>query len=184
MWYFMFFTLFHLNQQSKWLFYSLDYLTKPIQYYLYFFPPAIMKNMMGVFSVRVYLQWIHQGQIEDFKLGGGVHLKKLRREVRKFLEYFVWKIIFFPIAEGGAIFFWVFRVKNHNFKQKNNIFSNFRGGTHTRYGVCLHLDSPLYIRYASSLKIVIRRYVVFPNEGYLPHVSLEFFLWVFSCATQ
>ena len=40
----------------------------------------------------------------------GVHLKKSRR------------------AEGGAKIFGVFRVKNHDFTQKNHIFSNFRGG--------------------------------------------------------
>ena len=40
----------------------------------------------------------------------GVHLKKLRR------------------TEGGAKMFGVFRVKNHDFTQKNHIFSNFRGG--------------------------------------------------------
>ena len=52
-----------------------------------------------------------QGRIQDFKLGGGgAHLKKLRR------------------AEGGANIFGVFRVKNNNFTQKINIFSNFRGG--------------------------------------------------------
>ena len=39
----------------------------------------------------------------------GAHLKKLRR------------------AEGGAKFFWVFRVKNHDFTPKNQIFSNSRG---------------------------------------------------------
>ena len=50
-----------------------------------------------------------KGRIQDFKLGG-VHLKKLRR------------------AEGGAKFVGVFRVKNHDFTQKNHIFSNFRGG--------------------------------------------------------
>ena len=38
------------------------------------------------------------------------------------------KIIFFPIAEGGANILGVFRVKNHDFTPKNNIFSNFRGG--------------------------------------------------------
>jgi hypothetical protein len=37
------------------------------------------------------------------------------------------KIIFFPIAEGGAKIFGVFRVKNHDFTPKNHIFSNFRG---------------------------------------------------------
>ena len=39
----------------------------------------------------------------------GAHLRKLRR------------------AEGGANIFGVFRVKNHDFTQKNHIFSNFRG---------------------------------------------------------
>jgi hypothetical protein len=41
------------------------------------------------------------------------------------LGYFVWKItilrqkiIFLPIAEGGAKFVWVFRVKNHDFTPK------------------------------------------------------------------
>ena len=50
-----------------------------------------------------------QGRIQDFKLGGGAHLKKLRR------------------AEGGGKIFGVFRVKNHDFTPKNH-FSNFRGG--------------------------------------------------------
>ena len=40
----------------------------------------------------------------------GVHLKKLRR------------------TEGGTKIFGVFRVKNHDFMQKNHIFSNFMGG--------------------------------------------------------
>jgi hypothetical protein len=40
----------------------------------------------------------------------GAHLKQLRR------------------AKGGAKFFGVFRVKNHDFTPKNHIFSNFRGG--------------------------------------------------------
>ena len=39
----------------------------------------------------------------------GAHLKKLHR------------------AEGGAKIVGVFRVKNHDFTQKNHIFSNFRG---------------------------------------------------------
>ena len=35
-----------------------------------------------------------QGRIQDFKLGGGAHLKKLRRAEggAKFLGYFMWKI--------------------------------------------------------------------------------------------
>jgi hypothetical protein len=48
-----------------------------------------------------------QGQIHDSKLGGGVHLKKLRR------------------AEGGAKIFGVFRVKNHDFTPKNLNFFQF-----------------------------------------------------------
>ena len=52
-----------------------------------------------------------QGRIQDFKLGGGAQLKKLRR------------------VEGGAKIFGVFRVKNHDFMPKNHIFSNFKGGT-------------------------------------------------------
>ena len=66
---------------------------------------------------RYYTQ---QGRIQDFKLGGS-QLKKLRR------------------AEGGAKIFGVFRVKNHDFTQKNYIFSNFRGG-----GVRPPLDPPLH----------------------------------------
>ena len=102
-----------------------------------------------------------QGRIQDFRLGGGA-LKKnapsggrrenfwgvsceksrfytkksyffqLRREARKFLGYFVWKItilhqkiIFFPIAEGGVKNFGVFRMKNHDFTPKNLIFFQF-----------------------------------------------------------
>jgi hypothetical protein len=53
---------------------------------------------------------VYQGRIQDFELGGGAHLKKLRR------------------AEGGAKMFGVFRVKNHDFTPKKHIFSNFRGG--------------------------------------------------------
>jgi hypothetical protein len=37
------------------------------------------------------------------------------------------KIIFCPIAEGGATIFGVFRVKNHDFTPKNLIFSNCGG---------------------------------------------------------
>ena len=51
-----------------------------------------------------------QGRIQDFKLGGGAHLKKLRR------------------ADGGAEIFGVFRVKNHDFTPKNNFFPIIGGG--------------------------------------------------------
>jgi hypothetical protein len=48
-----------------------------------------------------------QGRIQDFKLGGGVHLKKLRR------------------AEGSAKIFGVFNVKNHDFTPKKSYFFQF-----------------------------------------------------------
>ena len=79
-----------------------------------------------------------QGRIQDFKLGGGGALKKIapsggRRE--KFWgisceknTILRQKIIFFPIAEGGAKNFGVFRVKNHDFTPKKSYFPNFRGG--------------------------------------------------------
>ena len=38
-------------------------------------------------------------------------------------RFYAKKIIFFPIAEGGAKIFGVFRVKNHEFTQTNHIFS-------------------------------------------------------------
>jgi hypothetical protein len=58
-----------------------------------------------------------QGRIQDFKLGGGAHLKKLRR------------------AEGGAKIFGVFRVKNHDFTPKKSYFFNFRGGARNFWGI-------------------------------------------------
>jgi hypothetical protein len=56
-------------------------------------------------------------------------------------------------ARGGALkeiapsggrreIFWVFRVKNHDFTQKNHIFSNFRGGGRAP-GAPPPLDPPL-----------------------------------------
>jgi hypothetical protein len=58
-----------------------------------------------------------QGRIQDFKLGWA-HLKKMRR------------------AEGGAKFFRVFRVKNHDFTpKKNHIFSNSRGRRENCWGI-------------------------------------------------
>ena len=58
-----------------------------------------------------------QGRIQDFKLGGGAHLKKLHR------------------AEGGANIFGVFRVKNHDFTPKNHIFSNCGGRRENVWGI-------------------------------------------------
>jgi hypothetical protein len=45
------------------------------------------------------------------------------------------KIIFFPIAEGGAKIFGVFRVKNHDFTPKNHIFSNCGGRRENFWGI-------------------------------------------------
>ena len=114
-------------------------------------------------SIRA-LYCISQGRIQDLKLGGGAHLKTLRRAEgganifglfrvknhdftpKKNISsncggrrehfwgisceksrFYAKKIIFFPIAEGSANIFEVFHVKNHDFTQKNHIFSNFRG---------------------------------------------------------
>jgi hypothetical protein len=45
------------------------------------------------------------------------------------------KIIFFPIAEGGAKIFGVFRVKNHGFTSKNHIFFNCGGRREFFWGI-------------------------------------------------
>ena len=52
----------------------------------------------------------YPGAYPGFQVGGGAHLKKLRR------------------AEGGAKICGVFRVKNHDFTPKNHIFPILRGG--------------------------------------------------------
>jgi hypothetical protein len=67
---------------------------------------------------------------------------QLWREARNCLGYFVWKItnlrqkiIFFPIVEGGAKLFGVFRVKNHEFTPKNHICSNSGGRREIVWGI-------------------------------------------------
>jgi hypothetical protein len=45
------------------------------------------------------------------------------------------KIIFLPIAEGGAKIFGVFRVKNHDFTPKNHIFTNCGGRRENFWGI-------------------------------------------------
>jgi hypothetical protein len=57
---------------------------------------------------------LYTGADPGFQVREGAHLKKLRR------------------AEGGANIFGVFRVKNHDFTPKNNIFSNFKEWRDTR----------------------------------------------------
>ena len=58
--------------------------------------------------------------------GGRAVLKKMFGVYRVKNHDFTLKIIFFPIAEGGAKMFGVFRVKNHDFMPKNHIISSFR----------------------------------------------------------
>jgi hypothetical protein len=93
--------------------------------------------MVVVFTATCAISAYHQGRIQDFKLGGGA-LKKIapsggRREIVLSISceksrFYANKSYFFPIAEGGAKMFGVFRVTNHDFTPKNHIFSNFRGG--------------------------------------------------------
>ena len=88
---------------------------------------------------------LHSGADPGFQVRGA-HVKKCaeRREARKFLGYFVWKItilrqkiIFFPIAEGGAKFLGYFVWKITILRQKI-IFFPILGGAPP-------LDPPLHI---------------------------------------
>jgi hypothetical protein len=94
---------------------------------------------------------------------GGAHL-----EAWKFLRYFMWKItilrqriIFFPIVEGGAKILGVFRVKNHDFTPKNNIFSNCGGRRENIWGICqrvnmsLHFDTLFWFLFNQSLFLLL-----------------------------
>jgi hypothetical protein len=61
------------------------------------------------FTHDTYILTLSTGADPGFQVtGGGVHLKKLGR------------------PKGGAKIVGVFRVKNHDFTPKNNIFSNFQ----------------------------------------------------------
>jgi hypothetical protein len=113
-------------------------------------PSTIGKNMIFWRKIVIFHTKCHtnfrtdipiQGRIQDFKLRGGAFKNKCteRREARKFLRYFVWKItilrqkiIFFPIVEGGAKICVAFRVKNHDFTPKNHIFSHCGALTFTQ----------------------------------------------------
>ena len=119
-------------------------------YYILFIYPWITtttRTTLLTWHVIGY-NWSHSGADRGFQVRGA-HLKNCaeRREARNVLGYFVWKItilpqkiIFFPIAEGGAKIFGVFRVKNHDFTQTNHIFPNFRGA---RAGCATPLDPSL-----------------------------------------
>ena len=81
-----------------------------------------LENFFFFFVVEFSYMYGIAGADPGYQVGGA-HLKKLRR------------------AEGGVKIFGVFRVKNHDFTPKNNIFSNFRGA---RSGCAPSLDPPLY----------------------------------------
>ena len=73
-------------------------------------------------EVFEFIVFTSQGRIQDFRLGGGA-LKKIAPSGGRHeniwgiscekSRFYAKKIIFFPIAEGGAKIFGVFRVKNH-----------------------------------------------------------------------
>ena len=67
---------------------------------------------------------------------GGAHLKKSCR------------------VEGGVKIFGVFRVKNHDFTQKNHIFSNFRGGGHVP-GAPPPGSAPATVKESNSRTVVV-----------------------------
>ena len=98
----------------------------------------------NVRSVRSKLHYLHignmQGRIQDFKLGGGA-LKKIapsrgRREnfwgiSCEKSRFYAKKSYFSNFGGGGGggrEIFGVFHVKNHDLRQNNHIFTNFRGG--------------------------------------------------------
>ena len=88
-------------------------------------------------EISVFHKYLHvQGRIQDFKLGGGMHLKKLR-----------W-------VEGGVNIFGVFRVKNNDFMPKNHIFSNFRRGS-VRQVHSPPLDLPLMYKITSFFVLIV-----------------------------
>ena len=83
-----------------------------------------------------------QGRIQDFKLGGGAHLKKWRR------------------AEGGAIVCGVFRVKNHDFTPKKSYYFPILGGGWGVGGaVCAPWIRPCYIDFICFLSEKNNEYI-------------------------
>ena len=69
----------------------------------------------------------NQGRIQDFKLGWA-HLKLFLGVFRVKNHNFMQKNHIFSNCGGRREHFGVFRVKFHDFTPKNHIFSNFRGG--------------------------------------------------------
>jgi hypothetical protein len=83
--------------------------------------------------VRQHIYNTYRGGSRISSYGGGAHLKKWRR------------------AEGGAKNVGVFRVKNHDFTPKNNIFTNFKGGVPPWHITC---DRSLIYKYQHNTMVV------------------------------
>jgi hypothetical protein len=130
------------------------------------------------------------GADPGFQVRGGA-LKKIapsggRREIFWGISceksrFYAKKYYFFPLAEGGAKIFGVFRVKNHDFTPKNLIFSNFRGGA--RDGCAPPpLDPPLFkiihVQVSLGNKLFIRLiifmslYIYMNNYWYIREILL------------
>ena len=99
-----------------------------------------------------------QGRIQDFKLGWGAHLNKLSR------------------AEEGTKNIGVFRVKNHDFTPKNNIFSNFRGGGELRVRP--------WIRPCNSRATLVTNTMINHEWGKLVIATNRTFPWSFVAVNQ
>jgi hypothetical protein len=84
---------------------------------------AHLKNIFGLFRVKNH-DFTPKKNISSNCGGMREHFWGISCEKSRF---YAKKIIFFPIAKGSANIFEVCRVKNHEFTQKNHIFSNFRG---------------------------------------------------------
>ena len=102
-----------------------------------------------------------------FQVRGGRNKKNCaeRREALKILGYFVWKImilhkkiIFFPIAEGGAKICGVFRVQNHNFSPKKSYFFQSAPGSP-------NLNTPVIIFKTNDKKILSYRIFIYNLGG-------------------
>jgi hypothetical protein len=59
------------------------------------------------------------------------------------------KIIFFPIAEGGAKIVGVFRVKNHDFTPKKIIFFPILGKQNVKY---IYGNQQIWMNYVQKYK--------------------------------
>jgi hypothetical protein len=60
-------------------------------------------------------------------------------------------MIFFPIAEGGAKIFGVFRVKNHDFTLKKSYFFQFLGGARAPARPCIRPNAGLFFFFKKGL---------------------------------